>query len=288
MKGIIMAGGSGTRLYPATLGISKQLLPVYDKPMIYYPLTTLMLAGIREILIVSTPRDTPLLSKFLGDGEEWGLSLSYTVQDTPRGIADAFRVAAPFIAGDAVAMILGDNVFVSSELRMMLHVAASAPSGARVFACRVRHPHRYGVVEISNEGRVISLEEKPSSPRSQWAVTGLYFYDNSVVDAAEQLKPSARGEFEITSLNEVYLRRGLLSVQQLSRGVIWIDAGTHKSLIEAGVLVQALQTRHNQMIGSPEEVAYRLGYIGKEQLELLADRYSNCDYGYQLNQILNE
>ena len=283
-----MAGGTGTRLYPATLGISKQLLPVYDKPMIYYPLTTLMLTGIREILIISTPRDTPILSKFLGDGDEWGLSLTYAVQDTPRGIANAFRVAAPFIAGDEVAMILGDNVFVSSELRMTLHTAALELSGARVFACRVRHPHRYGVVEMNSEGRAISLEEKPTSPRSRWAVTGLYFYDNSVVEAARQLKPSARGELEITSLNEVYLRRGLLSVEQLSRGAIWIDAGTHESLVEASVLVQALQTRHNQMIGSPEEVAFRLGYISKEQLELLANRYSNSDYGYQLGQILGE
>ena len=288
MKGIIMAGGSGTRLYPATLGISKQLLPVYDKPMIYYPLTTLMLAGIREIFVVSTPRDTPLLSKFLGDGEEWGLSLSYAVQDIPRGIADAFRVAASFIAGDEVAMILGDNIFISSDLRMMLHTAVSRPGGARVFACRVRYPQRYGVVEIDSEGRAVSLEEKPSVPRSQWAITGLYFYDNSVVNAARELKPSARGEMEVTSLNEMYLRRGLLRVEQLSRGVIWIDAGTHESLVEASVLVQALQARHNQMIGSPEEVAFRLGYIGKEHLELLANRYSNSDYGYQLNQILSE
>jgi glucose-1-phosphate thymidylyltransferase len=288
MKGIIMAGGSATRLYPATLGISKQLLPVYDKPMIYYPLTTLMLSGIRDILIISTPRDTPILSKFLGTGVEWGLSLNYAVQDTPRGIADAFQVGESFIDTDDVALILGDNIFISSDLRIMLQTATSERSGARLFACRVRDPERYGVVEVDNEGQVISLEEKPQHPKSHWVVTGLYFYDNSVVDAAKKLKPSARGELEITAINELYLRRGALRVQQFSRGVIWIDTGTHESLIEASNLVQALQTRHNQMIGSPEEVAFRLGYIGKEQLHTLANRYSNSDYGFQLTQLLAE
>jgi len=288
MKGIILAGGSGTRLYPATLGISKQLLPVYDKPMIYYPLTTLMLSGIRDILVVSTPRDTPILREFLGNGEEWGLSLSYAVQDAPRGIADAFRVGERFIQGDDVALILGDNIFISSDLRAMLQIASSEQSGARLFACRVRDPERFGVVEIDGDGRVMSLEEKPTHPKSRWVVTGLYFYDNSVVDAVKELKPSVRGELEITALNEMYLRRGALRVQQFGRGMIWIDTGTHESLVEASVLVQALQKRHNQMIGSPEEVAFRLGYIGKEQLGALANRYSNSDYGYQLSQILTE
>jgi len=288
MKGIILAGGSGTRLYPATLGISKQLLPVYDKPMIYYPLTTLMLSGIRDILIISTPRDTPILHQFLGDGEDWGLSLRYAVQDSPRGIADGFRVGAKFIGSEDVALILGDNIFIGSDLRQMLQVASSERSGARLFACRVRDPERYGVVEIDGEGRVLSIEEKPKHPKSRWAVTGLYFYDNSVVAAAKELKPSSRGELEITALNEMYLRRGALRVQLFGRGMIWIDSGTHESLVEASILVQALQKRHNQMIGSPEEVAFRLGYIGKDQLAALAGRYSNSDYGYQLNQILTE
>jgi glucose-1-phosphate thymidylyltransferase len=288
MKGIILAGGSGTRLYPATLGISKQLLPVYDKPMIYYPLTTLMLSGIRNILIISTPRDTPILNQFLGNGEEWGLSLSYAVQDSPRGIADAFRVGERFIESEDVALILGDNIFISSDLRAMLQTAASERGGARLFACRVRDPERFGVVEIDSEGRAISLEEKPKHPKSHWVVTGLYFYDNSVVDAAKELKPSVRGELEITALNDMYLRRGALRVQHFGRGMIWIDTGTHEALVEASVLIQALQKRHNQMIGSPEEVAFRLGYIGKEQLAALASRYSNSDYGYQLSQILSE
>ena len=288
MKGIILAGGSGTRLYPATLGVSKQLLPVYDKPMLYYPLTTLMLSGIRDILIISTPRDTPLLSGFLGDGKEWGVSLSYAVQDSPRGIADAFRIGRHFIESDDVALILGDNIFISNDLQIMLQAAASKKAGARLFACRVRDPERYGVAEIGDDSRVVSLEEKPRNPKSRWAVTGLYFYDNSVVDAAKELKPSARGELEITTLNALYLDRGALHVERFGRGVIWIDAGTHDSLVEAGVLIQALQKRHNQMIGSPEEVAFRLGYIGKDQLGAIADKYSNGEYGHYLRQILSE
>jgi len=288
MKGIILAGGSGTRLYPATLGVSKQLLPVYDKPMLYYPLTTLMLSGIRDILIISTPRDTPLLSGFLGDGKEWGVSLSYAVQDSPRGIADAFRIGRHFIESDDVALILGDNIFISNDLQIMLQAAASKKAGARLFACRVRDPERYGVAEIGDDSRVVSLEEKPRNPKSRWAVTGLYFYDNSVVEAAKELKPSARGELEITTLNALYLDRGALHVERFGRGVIWIDAGTHDSLVEAGVLIQALQKRHNQMIGSPEEVAFRLGYIGKDQLGAIADKYSNGEYGHYLRQILSE
>ena len=256
--------------------------------MIYYPLTTLMLSGIREILIVSTPRDTPILRQFLGNGEEWGLSLSYAVQQDPRGIADAFRVGEKFIESEDVALILGDNIFISSDFRAMLHIASSARSDARLFACRVRDPERFGVVEVDSEGRVISLEKKPKHPKSRWVATGLYFYDNSVVDVAKELKPSARGELEITELNDIYLRRGALSVQLFGRGMIWIDTGTHESLVEASVLVQTLQKRHNQMIGSPEEVAFRLGYIGKEQLAALANRYLNSDYGYQLSQILTE
>jgi glucose-1-phosphate thymidylyltransferase len=288
MKGIILAGGSGTRLYPATLGLSKQLLPVYDKPMIYYPLTTLMLSGIRDILIISTPRDTPLLGQFLGKGTQWGLSLSYAVQDSPRGIADAFRVGAEFIGNDDVALILGDNIFISNDLQIMLHAAASKRIGARLFACRVRDPERFGVVEIDSDSRVISLEEKPKCPKSRWAVTGLYFYDNSVVDAARELTPSPRGELEITALNASYLSRNALHVERIGRGVIWIDTGTHESLLEAGVLVQTLQKRHNQMIGSPEEVAFRLGYIGKEHFAAIAGKYSNSEYGYHLLQILDE
>lgn len=287
MKGIILAGGSGTRLFPATLGVCKQLLPIYDKPMIYYPLTTLMLSGVRDVLIISTPRDTPLLSRFLGTGERWGLSLSYEVQDVPRGIADAFRVGKKFIMDEDVALILGDNIFISNDLQIMLQAAAAKREGARLFACQVRDPERFGVVEIDRESRVISLEEKPKKPKSRWAVTGLYFYDNSVIDAAAELKPSARRELEITALNEIYLRRGALHVEQFGRGVIWIDAGTHDSLVEASVLVQALQKRHNQMIGSPEEVAFRLGYMDKQQFEAIADEYSNGEYGLHLRQILD-
>jgi len=288
MKGIILAGGSGTRLFPATLGVCKQLLPVYDKPMVYYPLTTLMLSGIRDILIVSTPRDTPLLSQFIGNGTQWGLSLSYAVQDTPRGIADAFRVGRDFIGKDDVALILGDNIFISNELQTILHAAVSKRTGARLFACRVSDPERFGVVEIDKDSRVISLEEKPKKPKSRWAVTGLYFYDNSVVEAARELTPSARGELEITTLNASYLSRNSLHVEQFGRAVIWIDTGTHESLLEASVLVRTLQKRHNQMIGSPEEVAFRLGYIGKEQLAATASKYSNSEYSYYLQQILDE
>jgi glucose-1-phosphate thymidylyltransferase len=288
MKGILLAGGSGSRLFPATLGVCKQLLPIYDKPMIYYPLTTLMLSGVRDILIISTPRDTPLLSRFLGTGDRWGLSLSYEVQDAPRGIADAFRVGKKFIEGEDVALILGDNIFISNDLQIMLQAAAAKRKGARLFACQVRDPERFGVVEIDRESRVISLEEKPKVPKSRWAVTGLYFYDNSVVDAAADLQPSARRELEITALNEIYLQRGTLHVEQFGRGVIWIDAGTHDSLVEASMLVQALQKRHNQMIGSPEEVAYRLGYMSSQQLEAVADEYSNGAYGHHLRQILDE
>ena len=288
MKGILLAGGSGSRLFPATLGVCKQLLPIYDKPMIYYPLTTLMLSGVRDILIISTPRDTPLLSRFLGTGERWGLSLSYEVQDVPRGIADAFRVGKKFVKDEDVALILGDNIFISNDLQVMLQAAAAKREGARLFACQVRDPERFGVVEIDRDSRVISLEEKPKIPKSRWAVTGLYFYDNSVVDAAADLQPSARRELEITALNDFYLQRGALHVEQFGRGVIWIDAGTHDSLVEASVLVQALQKRHNQMIGSPEEVAYRLGYMSKQQLEAVADEYSNGEYGHHLRQILDE
>jgi glucose-1-phosphate thymidylyltransferase len=285
VRGIILAGGNGTRLYPATLGISKQLMPVYDKPMIYYPLSTLMLSGIRDILIISTPRDTPILEGFLSDGSDWGISFSYAVQSEPRGIADAFRVGETFVNGNAIALILGDNIFVGNDLRIMLERAAAQVTGARLFACRVRDPGRFGVVEIDENSRAISIEEKPSPPKSHWAVTGLYFFDSQVVDMAKHLRPSPRGELEITDLNRLYLKKGQVTVERLGRGMAWIDTGTHDALMEASTLVQVLQKRQQQMIGSPEEVAFRLGYIDEEQLQRLAAKHAKSDYGSYLSQL---
>jgi glucose-1-phosphate thymidylyltransferase len=287
MKGILLAGGSGTRLYPATLGISKQLMPIYDKPMIYYPLSTLMLSGIRDILIISTPRDLPILEGFLSDGSEWGVALSYAVQSEPRGIADAFRVGEAFARGCATALILGDNIFVGNDLGLMLKRAASQAIGARLFACRVKDPERFGVIELDENAHPISIEEKPSAPKSHWAVTGLYFFDAQVIEMARDLIPSVRGELEITDINRRYLLSGQLSVERFGRGMAWIDTSTHDSLLEAGTFVQVLQKRQQQIIGSPEEVAFRLGYIGEEQLQRLASKYAKSDYGTYLSQLVS-
>jgi len=288
MKGIILAGGRGTRLHPLTLVASKQLLPVYDKPMIYYPLSMLMLAGIREILIISTPEDLPSFRRLLGDGLRWGLRFSYVEQDQPRGLADAFRVSAEFIAGDSSCLILGDNIFFGSRLSDILRRSAALTEGACIFAYPVRDPERYGVVEFDDEGRVLSLEEKPASPRSNYAVPGIYFYDSSVVQLAASLKPSSRGELEITDLNRLYLERGNLRVEELGRGVAWLDAGTHEALQQSANFVQAVQERQGLMISCPEEIAYRRGFIDRRQLLQLAENLSSNAYGQYLSQIANE
>ncbi len=279
MKGIILAGGSGTRLYPLTIGVSKQLLPVYNKPMVYYPLSTLMLAGIREILVISTPEALPAFRTLLGDGRQWGLRLSYAEQATPRGLADAFLVGRDFVAGEPCCLILGDNIFYGGGLPVELVAAARLTEGALVFAYAVKDPQRYGVVEFGADGRAITLEEKPARPRSTWAVPGLYFYDAQVVGIAEQLTPSPRGELEITDVNRDYMARGQLRVAPISRGVAWLDAGTHTSLLQASTFVHAVEERQGMMISCPEEIAYRKGYIGREDLRRLGQAMRNNEYG---------
>lgn len=283
MKGIILAGGRGTRLYPLTMATSKQLLPVYDKPMIYYPLSMLMFAGIREILIISTPEDLPNIKRLLGDGISWGLKFSFVEQSEPRGLADAFIVGKDFIDGDPVCLILGDNIFFGQGLPTQLQTASSLEMGALIFAYPVQNPQRYGVVEFDAHGTAISLEEKPEKPRSQFAVPGLYFYDAQVVKYAELLKPSARGEIEITDLNRVYMEKGELQVTQFGRGVAWLDAGTPESLLQAANFVQAVEDRQGLMISSPEEIAFRQGFITRDGLQTLAQKMGNNQYsGYLL------
>lgn len=287
MKGIILAGGRGTRLHPLTLAMSKQLLPVYDKPMIYYPLSMLMLAGIQEILLISTPEDLPIFRRLLGDGSQWGLQFSFAEQDQPRGLADAFRVGAGFVGDSSVCLILGDNIFFGQGLVEMLKRAAGTNQGATIFAYPVRDPQRYGVVEFDEDWRVISLEEKPQNPRSNYAVPGIYFYDSTVVKLAAQLEPSPRGELEITDLNRIYMERGQLRAEVFSRGVAWLDAGTHEALLQAANFVQTVQERQGLMIASPEEIAYRRGLINEEQVKKLA-RATNNSYGDYLLRLLED
>jgi glucose-1-phosphate thymidylyltransferase len=286
MKGIILAGGKGTRLHPLTLVVSKQLLPVYDKPMIYYPLSMLMLAGIREILVISTPDDLPLFRHLLGSGQQWGIQFSYAEQAEPRGLADAFIVGADFVGENPACLILGDNIFFGHGLPDQMRAAAALKTGAQVFAYPVRDPQRYGVIEFDDQGRAISLEEKPARPRSNFVVPGLYFYDQRVVSLARTLRPSARGEIEITDLNKIYLEMGQLMVQQLGRGIAWLDAGTHESLLQAANFIQAVQERQGIMISCPEEIAYRRGFISRDALVEIVRFYQKNSYGEYLQRLI--